>query len=167
DASFDVVILFEAIYYLKHPKRFLIEARRVLRPGGRLLISTVHPQWRGFNPSPFSVHYPTAGELYDLVHAEGFTTHLYAAFPAKPIGSAGRLISWVRRLAVAGRLIPRTMRGKELLKRLFYGQLSPVPRIVHDGMAPCADMVTLSSDANAREYKFLYVLAEAPRRRAA
>src|SRR5438128_529446 len=34
DNSFDVVLIFEAIYYLNHAARFIREARRVLRPGG-------------------------------------------------------------------------------------------------------------------------------------
>src|SRR5882672_5808793 len=37
-SSFDVVVLHEAIYYLGSPARFVAEARRVLRPGGRLII---------------------------------------------------------------------------------------------------------------------------------
>ena len=39
-ASFDAITLFEVIEHLKHPLPLLIECRRVLRPGGLLLIST-------------------------------------------------------------------------------------------------------------------------------
>ena len=34
DASLDVVILFEALYYIPHTDKFFAEAHRVLRPGG-------------------------------------------------------------------------------------------------------------------------------------
>jgi ubiquinone/menaquinone biosynthesis C-methylase UbiE len=40
--SFDVVILYEAIYYLAKPEDFFNEARRVLRKDGILLIATVN-----------------------------------------------------------------------------------------------------------------------------
>ena len=40
--SFDVVILYEAIYYLEKPDRFINEAFRVLRKNGILIIGTVN-----------------------------------------------------------------------------------------------------------------------------
>ena len=39
DQSFDVIVSFETIEHLKHPKDFLLELRRLLRPGGQLFIS--------------------------------------------------------------------------------------------------------------------------------
>lgn len=41
--SVDTAISAEMVYYLDHPERFITEAHRVLRPGGRLLISTTNP----------------------------------------------------------------------------------------------------------------------------
>lgn len=38
--SFDTVVGAEMIYYLDHQERFLAEAHRILRPGGRLLLSS-------------------------------------------------------------------------------------------------------------------------------
>lgn len=43
DASVDTVVSAEMIYYLDRPERFLAEAHRILRPGGRLLLSTTNP----------------------------------------------------------------------------------------------------------------------------
>jgi ubiquinone/menaquinone biosynthesis C-methylase UbiE/biotin operon repressor len=38
DASFDVVVLSQALHHAVHPARALVEARRILVPGGRLLV---------------------------------------------------------------------------------------------------------------------------------
>ncbi|MBA2689170.1 MAG: class I SAM-dependent methyltransferase, partial [Gemmatimonadaceae bacterium] len=54
DGSFDALIIFEAIYYLKDAAPFLREAHRVLRPGGRLLITTANKDLFDFTPSPHS-----------------------------------------------------------------------------------------------------------------
>ncbi len=48
DASFDCVILSEVIEHLEAPEVSIREATRVLRPGGRLLITT--PNYRSFWP---------------------------------------------------------------------------------------------------------------------
>lgn len=42
ESSFDTVIAAELIYYLDHPERFIAESWRVLKTGGRLLISSAN-----------------------------------------------------------------------------------------------------------------------------
>lgn len=41
--SIDTAVGSEMVYYLEHPERFIAEAYRILRPGGRLLICTTNP----------------------------------------------------------------------------------------------------------------------------
>lgn len=43
DAVVDTVVSAEMIYYLRRPTRFIAEAHRILRPGGRLVLSTTNP----------------------------------------------------------------------------------------------------------------------------
>ena len=81
DESFDLVLLFEAIYYVSDAPRFFQEAHRVLRPGGSLLIVTVNPAWTGFNPSPFSVDYFSFHQLMAGLAQAGFTVGVKGAFP--------------------------------------------------------------------------------------
>ena len=121
DEGFDLVLLFEAIYYVPDVRRFLEETRRVLRPGGKLLIVTVNPEWEGFHPSPLRTRYWSAADLLAVLREGGFTTRVQGAFPETG-GWTASAISLVRRVAVALNLIPRTMRGKALLKRIFYGR---------------------------------------------
>ena len=79
--SFDLVLLFEAIYYLPDVRRFFKETQRVLRPGGTLLIVTVNPEWDGFNPSPLCTRYWSAAELLAALEEAGFAARVQGAFP--------------------------------------------------------------------------------------
>lgn len=159
DASFDTVVLLEALYYLSDPSAFLREAARVLRPAGTLLLSTVNCEWTGFNPSPFSVRYFAAPELARLLEDHGFRPELWAAFPDSEPGAAARLLRHAKRLAVRFHLIPRTMKGKELLKRLAFGPLVPIPRELQAGIAPLGPLVRLSEVEARSRYKMLYAVA--------
>jgi SAM-dependent methyltransferase len=122
DRSFDVAILYEAIYYLAEPEKFFQEAHRVLRDGGILVIATVNKDWREFNPSPFSNRYFSVPELSKLLLDNGFKGEFYGTFSALPDGLKEKVIAYIKRIAVALHLIPKTMKGKEFLKRIFFGK---------------------------------------------
>ena len=63
--SFDVIIMYEAIYYLPNPEKFIEEARRVLRKNGSLIICTVNKDWEGFNPSVKAPYVKGSKEILD------------------------------------------------------------------------------------------------------
>lgn len=46
DASFDAVTMFDVIEHVEDDARAIAEAKRVLRPGGFLLVTTPNEQWR-------------------------------------------------------------------------------------------------------------------------
>lgn len=135
DDSFDVVILYEAIYYLEHPENFIDNSYRMLRKGGVLLICSVNREWTDFNPSPYSKKYYSAKELYDLLRARFAEVQISAAFSDEPDSLKEKIVSSIKRTAVALHIIPKTMKGKELLKRVFFGRLAPLPAEVSEGMA--------------------------------
>jgi len=152
-------LLYEALYYLHQPDRFLEECRRILREQGTLLISTVNKEWSDFNPSPFSVRYFSAQELLELCSAHKFQAELYGAFPVEGASLKDLLVSLIKRIAVMLNLIPRTMKGKEVLKRLFLGPLSPIPAEVHDAMAPYFPPVPIRDHTPASNFKVLFAIA--------
>lgn len=70
DASVDAVVSFETIEHLHDHQRFLTEIRRVLRPGGFLILST--PERDIYSPpdqasNPHHIHELTRREFYTLV----------------------------------------------------------------------------------------------------
>ncbi|HSP69629.1 MAG TPA: class I SAM-dependent methyltransferase, partial [Bryobacteraceae bacterium] len=160
--SFDLVLLFEAIYYLPDAPRFLQEAHRILRPGGSLLIVTVNPEWIGFNPSPFRIRYYSAAELQAALEQAGFAARVQGAF-LETGGGASSAIRWSRRAAVALKLVPRTMRGKALLKRIFYGGLTRLPGRLPEASRRSPALEELDgSGAKLRRCRVLYATAQKP-----
>lgn len=157
--AFDVALLFEAIYFMPDAARVFENVRDALAPGGVLVVVSANPELPDFNPAPFSTRYLTAAELRDRLGALGFTVEILGAFPVDRAGARGRLLSAVKRMAVRLHLIPRTMRGKELLKRLIFGKLVPFPAAVSDAMGTRNDPVALADPAATAGVKVIYAVA--------
>lgn len=160
-ASFDVVILHEAIYYLDAPDAFVRECRRVLRPTGTVVLWTVNREWADFNPSAFSHWYPTARDLATLLGSSFGRVQIYGAFPASARSFADLLISFVKHVAIRFHLIPRTMSGKRLLKRLFFGSLVRVPAEITADLAPYSPPELLEPARFHPDFKVLCAVATA------
>lgn len=159
DHSKDVVILFEALYYLPSAAAFVAECRRVLRPGGRVLIATVNKDLWEFHPSDFSVKYYGVPELKALFEAQGFKTEFFGFEPVdrlSPVQSALRL---VKRLAVASGLMPRTMAGKRWLKRIFYGPQVPMPGELEAGDGQIPEPTPLAGAEADTVHRVIYCAA--------
>jgi len=157
--SVDVILLFEAIYYLRDQKAFVECCRSALAPGGQVLVSTVNPEWPGFNPSRFSTSYPSAGGLERLFVDSGFSVELFAGFPDDATGMKSRALRMLRRSAVKMRLIPPTMKGKQFLKRVFYGKMQPVPNEIRPGDREPEELVAIDPGATQGGHVFLYAVA--------
>jgi len=157
--SFDLVILYEAIYYLANPEQFVREAKRVLRKGGNVLICTANKDWCGFNPSPYSYKYFSAHELFGLLKQNNFgNIVLYGGCPAMTKTIKNKITSWIKKIAVALNIFPKTMKGKELLKRIFYGKLLPLPPELSDRMVEYRPPVSIPYDSSSFGYKVLFAI---------
>lgn len=83
-ASFDVVVSFETIEHVADAGALVQSIRRVLKPGGQLVLSTPN---RAFGPAerhtsnPFHVREFSASELYDLLARAFDEVHLYGQRP--------------------------------------------------------------------------------------
>lgn len=159
--SFDVVILFETIYYLASVEKFLDETRRVLRTNGALIICTVNKDWTDFNPSPFSVRYPSAPELAALLREKQFEVKLFGAYLTESNSTRERIVSLLKRTAVSLHLVPRTMNYKAILKRIFIGKLTKLPAEVSENGMAYDPPTPISCEAQDFRHKILYAVGYA------
>ncbi|OGQ23341.1 MAG: hypothetical protein A3I05_05230 [Deltaproteobacteria bacterium RIFCSPLOWO2_02_FULL_44_10] len=158
DKSFDVVILYEAIYYLSHPEKFFAECKRVLRSGGRLIIGSANREWADFNPSIYSTRYFSASELYEMMEKEGFQTKIYKGFPIEESqGGKQKVLSLMKRVAVKLHCIPKSMKYKKFLKRIFVGQLVPLPPRLTQGSVEYREPTPLSLGKET-QFKVIYAV---------
>lgn len=160
EASFDVVLLYEAIYYLPRPEIFLDEVKRVLRKDGLLVIGTVNKEWPDFNPSPYSVAYYSTAELRGMLSPKFSKVETFGAFPVRQDTPHDRLTSFLKRTAVRFRLMPRTMKGKELFKRIFFGRLVPIPAEIMEGPKSYQQPEPIPAGAPNSSYKIIYLIAK-------
>ena len=125
--SKDVIILFEAIYYLPDAKKFVSECVRILRPRGKVLITTANKDLYDFNPSPHSYKYYGVVELNDLFARYGFETEFFGYTRVGNISIRQRMLRPVKKLAVMLNIMPKTTAGKKWLKRIVFGKLVKMP----------------------------------------
>jgi ubiquinone/menaquinone biosynthesis C-methylase UbiE len=127
-AAFNAVLCLEAVYYFPDPAAFLAEARRVLAPGGRLLVGSSNPDWPYFVPGLLARSYPTAPELAGWLQAAGFApVQLYGAVAAHRATARHAAVSQLRQRLLRSPVRPLVAPFAERLKRIVYGQLLPLP----------------------------------------
>ncbi len=164
DHVFDAVLMLEMIYYVTDQEMAFAESRRVLKPGGELMVCLPNRNRPDFNPSPYSTRYPNLGEISSMLRSAGFEVRVYGAFAVEAASSRDRFLAPARHFAVRYRLIPSSMRAKSMMKRMLYGKL-PTLGAVHDGMAAPTEPVELDASAESDDrYKNLYAVGVAASR---
>lgn len=161
--SFDVVLLYEAIYYLKETQKFVSEAKRVLSKNGRLIICTVNKDWEDFHPSPYTHKYFSVPELYELLIPAFSEIKLYGAFPVEEGGVKNGVVSFLKRTAVNFNLIPGSLKARVYLKRIFMGKLKPLPEEVYENMSSYEPPIEITENTANKSFKIIYAVAKNPR----
>lgn len=161
DAQFDAALLLEMLYYVQDQDLAVAEAFRVVRPGGAVMVCAPNPDRPAFNPSPMSTRYPGAPDLAALLRQFSPDVEVFGAFAVAPETARDRRLDWLRQVAVRLHLIPRSMRGKAVIKRLVYGSLARLGPI-SDDMAPLANAVKLDQSVPVVGFKNLYAIGRKP-----
>ena len=127
NSSKDVIIIFEALYYLTDIEGFIRECKRVLRRWGHVLVCVANKDVSDFNPSPHSVVYLGAQELDEYFSRHGFSATCFGYLSTDAVFVRQRIFRPLKKMAVSLGLMPKTMKGKRLLKRLVFGKLLTMP----------------------------------------
>jgi SAM-dependent methyltransferase len=157
-ASFDVVIVQQALYYFRDARAVFGEIRRVLRSPGTMVLTTVNPERADFHPSPFSTGYLGAADLAAALTEAGFAADLFGGFEDRGSTVRARMVSTLKRIAVKFEMMPGSLRAREPLKRLFLGPLLPFPAQLTDGMA-AYDPPRRIDPAESSPFRILYAVA--------
>jgi SAM-dependent methyltransferase len=158
-SSFDVVLIFEALYYLQHPNRFFSECKRVLRPKGALLIVTANKDLYDFNASPHSFRYLGVPELKSELERFGFACELFGDTPVQAVSFRQRILRPLKMIASRLGLIPKTTIGKKLLKRMVFGGLVKMPAEIREGTCPNVDPSPLDPNVPDTGHKVIFCAA--------
>lgn len=160
DNSFDTVILFEAIYYLRDPRLFISEAKRVLRDKGILLLAMANKSLFDFNPSPHTYHYFSVTELQAELLNAGFVTNFFAGFPVAKISFRQKLFRPIKKLAVSLNLVPKSMAGKKLLKKIVFGKMLKMPAEIRNDSQRIIKPTKIPHHIDNRKHKVIYCAAQ-------
>jgi len=159
DNSRDVIIIFEAIYYIPDAEQFVRECVRVLRPGGKMLIATANKDLYDFNPSPHTYKYYGVVELNELFSIAGFQVQCYGATPVSSVSLKQKLLRPVKKIVVSLGLMPRSMAGKKFLKRLVFGSMVAMPAEITSDTSTYTPPTSIPNHKPDTHHKVIYCKA--------
>ena len=162
DNFFDVILIFESIYYLKDFDKFLNEAHRVLNKDGLLLIVTANKDLYDFSKSPFSIKYYGVDEInLKLKDSLFLDINFYGDVSVKNVSLRQKFLRPIKYLFSKLNLIPNSMNGKKFLKKIFYGKNHiEMPKKLLYKPELINNLVKLENNKKNSEYKTIYVKAK-------
>jgi len=162
DAAFDVILVCEAVYYFPKIDDFLMEAKRVLRKNGKILIVSANPSLFDFNPSPFTFNYPSVISMGEYFSKHGFK-YLSAegGTDTFKVSLRQRFLRPVKFIASRLGLIPKTMKGKSWLKKAFFGgDFISMPTSIKFNKNEPVLVKSIDKNNNDKRHKVLYFVGE-------
>jgi ubiquinone/menaquinone biosynthesis C-methylase UbiE len=157
--SMDVVILFEAIYYVPDVDLFIKECHRVLRPEGKILIATANKDLSDFNPSPHTHKYFGVLELKDILDRNGVSSEFFGNTIVSELSMIQRLTRPLKQLAVKLNLMPKTAHGKKWLKRIIFGKMVKMPGEIKEDLPSFTNPTSLRDDKADTDHKVIFCAA--------
>lgn len=155
-ATFDLVLFFEATYYVPDVDRAFDEVARILAAVGTVVFVNANPERAGFVRSPHAVKYHTAAEFREALENRGFEVEMHALFPLeRDTGLRGVAVRVARTVLKGLGLVPRSLKSRAALKRVAFGTLVRVPAAIDDSFGSCAERHPWTR-GRSHEFKVIY-----------
>lgn len=146
EKSFDVVCLFEVIHHIREYQKLIMEARRVLKENGLLLLST---RKKGeVKPDPAHFHVFTAEELKELLLKLGFDSiEMYGLARPEEVYKIERELQKLRKFYFAGfkKLIPRYLISVLIFLICIIKRIIPPQRLKYERFKISKDIINTAS----------------------
>ena len=124
-----------------------------------VLVTNAHSDLFDFNPSPHSFVYHGARELAELFTSAEFDVEMFGSTPIAKVGLKQKLLRPIKKLVISANLMPKTMAGKRILKRLVFGTPVAMPAEVTANMAEIETPVALPVGKSTTDFKVIYCAA--------
>lgn len=161
DDSVDTLLVYEALYYIPNVENFFAETRRVLRNDGHILIVSANKDLYDFNPSPHSHTYLGVVELKQELEKAGFEiVEMAGGTPIASVSWKQKILRPIKKIVVQFNLMPKTMTGKKLLKRLVFGQMVQMPAELTADMCEYVAPTPIANDQKDMGHKVIYCAAK-------
>lgn len=155
-SSKDLILCFETIYFIQNPLKFLYEAKRVLKPTGRLLIVTCNKDLPSFHRSSAAKEYFGVVELENLLTKAGFESRF---FGNDPMTLSDRLLNPLKATIVSTGLMPSSLTARAFLKLIRYGKLQRLPNELMEGYESLT-LVEIEKGVSNKIYKTVFCEAQ-------
>jgi SAM-dependent methyltransferase len=155
DESFSSLAVLEGVYFFASPSVFFREAARTLVSGGNLLVSVINKDRMDFLPNAHYTMTFGAPELATAMRNAGLQVDTFGALPEDESSLGFRLFGGARRILARVGLVPDSMQLRLLLKRLVYGKLQPMPRILQVDSARYRPPVRIDDSAPDRIHQVI------------
>lgn len=159
EATFDVVVCLEALYFYASIDQALKEFHRILRSGGKLLLSGPNPDLFDFHPSKFATQYFGVKEYHEVLNKHGFSVELFGDTPINKVSLRQKILRPLKAFAAKSGLMPQTKRGKRIFRRLFFGELKQMPSEIDEHTRKQTESVRITSPEPDHRYKILFCVA--------
>ena len=127
-----------------------------------VLLATANKDLYDFNPSPHSYRYYGVPELNELFSKYGFKARFYGDTPVEALSLRQKILRPVKKLVVSSGLMPKSMAGKKLLKKLVFGNLIPMPAEIDETTARYEEPHPIPPDLPDTRHKVIYCAATLP-----
>lgn len=160
--KFDLIIFFEAIYYIDDINKFFEKIENLLKDGGQLLICSANKNLKDFNKSQFSKSYYDAKDISEILNNKSLKiTESFGGYSIDRAGLRQFILRPIKIIAAKLNLIPKSMENKLFLKKLFYGnRMVEIPNSIEPDPDFFKSLVKLNIDQRNTKYKVLYFVIE-------